>query len=154
MQLEGKTALVTGSSRGIGRAIARELAGRGATLIVHGSKESESLRSSLKDVSKLSADSIMLTAELSEPAAIRAMFSQVEKTFDRLDILINNAATQKPGAVLDRVYLISERGSALLEYYLEPGESIDKNLYIMAEIPTALGNVFVREISYHLKISH
>ena len=101
MQLEGKTAMVTGSSRGIGKAIARELAGRGCTLIVHGSKESDALRSSLEDVRKQSCDSIMVAAELSEPAAISAMFTQIEKTFGRLDILVNNAATQKPGAVLE-----------------------------------------------------
>ncbi|MHC4355658.1 MAG: SDR family NAD(P)-dependent oxidoreductase, partial [Planctomycetota bacterium] len=52
MQLKGKVALVTGSSRGIGKAIARELAQRGCTLIVHGSKQSEALTSSFEDVKK------------------------------------------------------------------------------------------------------
>lgn len=101
MQLEGKVALVTGSSRGIGKTIARELAQRGCTLIVHGSKESDALRDSFKDVNKLSPESIMVTAELSEPAAIDKMFSQIEESVGRLDILVNNAATQKPGAVLE-----------------------------------------------------
>ena len=101
MQLEGRVALVTGSSRGIGKTIARELAHRGCTLIVHGSKESDALRGSFEDVKQLSPDSIMVTAELSEPAAINKMFSQIEQAFGRLDILVNNAATQKPGAVLE-----------------------------------------------------
>ena len=101
MQLEGKIALVTGSSRGIGKTIARELARRGCTLIVHGSKESDALRDSFKDVKKLSGDSIMVTAELSEPAGIDEMFLQIEQSLTRLDILVNNAATQKPGAVLE-----------------------------------------------------
>ena len=101
MQLEGKIALVTGSSRGIGKTIARELASKGCTLIVHGSKQSDALRDSFADVRKLSCDSIMVTAELSEPAAIDRMFSQIEQSFDRVDILVNNAATQKPGAVLE-----------------------------------------------------
>lgn len=101
MQLEGKIALVTGSSRGIGKAIARELAQRGCTLIVHGSRKSEALDESYKEVKKLSPDSIVVTAELSEPAAIDQMFSQIEKAFSMLDILVNNAATQKPGAVLE-----------------------------------------------------
>jgi len=101
MQLAGKTALVTGSSRGIGKTIARELARRGCTLIVHGSKESDALRDSFEDVRRLSCDSIMVTAELSEPAAIDKMFSRIEQSFTRLDILVNNAATQKPSAVLE-----------------------------------------------------
>ena len=101
MQLEGKIALVTGSSRGIGKVIARELAHRGCTLIVHGSKESDALYDSLEDVKKLSPDSIMVTAELSKPAGIDRMFSHVEQSVTKLDILVNNAATQKPGPVLE-----------------------------------------------------
>ncbi len=101
MQLEGKVALVTGSSRGIGKTIAHELAHRGCTLIVHGSRESDALHDSFEDVKKLSPDSIMVTAELSDPAAIDEMFSQIEESFSGLDILANNAATQKPGAVLE-----------------------------------------------------
>jgi NAD(P)-dependent dehydrogenase (short-subunit alcohol dehydrogenase family) len=101
MQLEGKIALVTGSSRGIGKAIARELAHRGCTLIVHGSKESDALNGSLEDVKRMSPKSIKVAAELSKPEAIDKMFSHIEQTLPRLDILVNNAATQKPGAVLE-----------------------------------------------------
>ena len=101
MQLEGKVAMVTGSSRGIGKIVARELAHRGCTLIVHGSKESDALRGSFEDVKKLSSDSIMVTADLSEPAEIDRMFSHVEQSVTKLDILVNNAATQKPSPVLE-----------------------------------------------------
>ncbi|MHC4328285.1 MAG: SDR family NAD(P)-dependent oxidoreductase [Planctomycetota bacterium] len=101
MQLEGKVALVTGSSRGIGKTIAGELAHSGCTLIVHGSKESDALHSSFEDVKKLSPDSIKVAAELSEPAAIDKMFARIKQTFDGLDILVNNAATQNPSPVLD-----------------------------------------------------
>ncbi len=101
MQLEGKVALVTGSSRGIGKTIAHELAHRGCTLIVHGSKESDALRGSFDDVKKLSPDSIKVAAELSEPAAIDKMFARIKQTFDGLDILVNNAATQNPSPVLE-----------------------------------------------------
>jgi 3-oxoacyl-[acyl-carrier protein] reductase len=101
MQLKGKVAVVTGSSRGIGKAIARELAQRGCTLVVHGSRESDALRASIENISKLSPDSIVVTADLSEPAEIDKMFSQIKRAMPRLDILVNNAATQKPGAVLE-----------------------------------------------------
>jgi len=101
MELNGKVALVTGSSRGIGKTIACELANEGCTVIVHGSKDSEALRSSFENVKKSSGDSIMLTAELSKPAEIDEMFSQIKKAFDGLDILVNNAATQNPSPVLE-----------------------------------------------------
>ncbi len=101
MELKGKVALVTGSSRGIGKTIARELAGEGCRVIVHGPEDSDDLRQSFEIVEKLSPDSVMIPAELSEPAAIAAMFSQIKRTFARLDILVNNAATQNPSPVLD-----------------------------------------------------
>ncbi|MFH1718782.1 MAG: glucose 1-dehydrogenase [Planctomycetota bacterium] len=101
MELEGKAALVTGSSRGIGKTIAHELAGEGCRVIVHGPEDSDDLRRSFEDVKKLSPDSVMIAAELSEPAAIDEMFSQIKQKFSRLDILVNNAATQNPSSVLD-----------------------------------------------------
>ncbi len=101
MELEGKVALVTGSSRGIGKTIAFELARNGCTMIVHGSRESDALCLSFEDVKKLRKDSIMLAAELSERAAIDRMFSQIKETFDSLDILVNNAATQNPSPILE-----------------------------------------------------
>ncbi len=101
MELKGKVALVTGSSRGIGKTIALELAREGCKVIVHGSRDSDALRSSFEDVKKLSPDSIMVAAEFSKPAAIDKMFSQIKKSFAGLDILVNNAATQNPGPVLE-----------------------------------------------------
>jgi NAD(P)-dependent dehydrogenase (short-subunit alcohol dehydrogenase family) len=101
MELEGKVALVTGSSRGIGKTIALELARNGCKVIVHGSRDSDALCRSCEDVKKLSPDSIMVAAELSEPAAIDKMFSQIKKTFGGLDILVNNAATQNPSPILE-----------------------------------------------------
>ena len=101
MGLKDKVALVTGSSRGIGKTIALELAREGCKLIVHGPQDSDELRGSFEEVKNLSQDSIMVVADFSEPAAIDKMFSQIEKTFTRLDILVNNAATQKPSPILE-----------------------------------------------------
>ena len=101
MKLNGKVVLVTGSSRGIGKTIALELAREGCKVIVHGSRDSDALRSSFEDVKKLSPDSIMVAAEFSKPAEIDKMFSQIKKSFAGLDILVNNAATQNPGPVLE-----------------------------------------------------
>lgn len=101
MKLKNRVALVTGSSRGIGKAIALELAGEGASVIVHGPPDSKELNSSFVEVKALSPHSIMIGAELTDSSAISGIFNTIEKTFGRLDILVNNAATQKPGHFLE-----------------------------------------------------
>ena len=101
MKVKNKIALVTGSSRGIGRAIALELAGQGAVVIVHGSKDSGPLDSSYDDVCALSPSSIKVAADLSFSASIADIFKIIEKRFGRIDILVNNAATQNPAHFLD-----------------------------------------------------
>lgn len=101
MELKNKVALVTGSSRGLGRVIAIELARKRCKVIVHGSRESDALYSCFEEVKQTSPDSIMAVADFSKPAAIDRMFSQIKKTFARLDILVNNAATQNPNPILE-----------------------------------------------------
>lgn len=101
MKLKNRVALVTGSSRGIGKAIALELASEGAGIIVHGPLDSKELNSSFVQVKALSPQSIKIAAELSDSNAISGIFETITKTFGRLDILVNNAATQKPDHFLD-----------------------------------------------------
>ena len=101
MKLKNKVALVTGSSRGIGKAIALELASEGANVIIHGPLESKELNLSFEQVKVLSPQSIKIAAELSDSNAIAGIFGTIKKTFGRLDILVNNAATQNPGHFLD-----------------------------------------------------
>lgn len=101
MKLAAKVALITGSSRGIGRAIALDLAAEGAQVIVHGPDMSKELDASLEQVRALSPDSIKVAAELSDSSAIAAMFATVKASFSRLDVLVNNAATQNPSPFLE-----------------------------------------------------
>jgi len=101
MKLKDRIALVTGSSRGIGRAVALDLARNGCTVVVHGSRRSDALSDSHRQVSKLSPDSIMVAADLAERPAIDEMFAIIEQQFGRLDILVNNAATQNPSPLVD-----------------------------------------------------
>jgi len=86
--LSGKTALVTGSARGIGRAIAVALAEYGARVLVHGSKPSAPLVESLALVREFSPESEAVTFDLSDPA-------QVETLPHDIDILVANASIQE-----------------------------------------------------------
>jgi glucose 1-dehydrogenase len=101
MDLEGKRVLVTGSSRGIGKAIALEMAARSATVVVHGPCESDELRTSYQDVRRVSPSSIMVCADLSQCTQITAMFAAIKQQLGVLDILVNNAATQSPSPLID-----------------------------------------------------
>lgn len=101
MKLEGRRILVTGSSRGIGKATALELAARSATLVVHGPCASDELTTSYRQVRKLSPASIMVPADLSQSAQIAAMFETIERQIGGIDVLVNNAATQCPSPLID-----------------------------------------------------
>jgi len=99
--LQGKRVLVTGSSRGIGKAIALELAARNATLVVHGPQESDEIRASYRDVCRRSPASIMVCADLSRSEQIAALFETIRQKLGGLDVLVNNAATQNPSPLID-----------------------------------------------------
>jgi NAD(P)-dependent dehydrogenase (short-subunit alcohol dehydrogenase family) len=99
--LEGKRILVTGSSRGIGRTIAWELAERGATVAVHGPEIDGELRASFDHVRSCSPSSIMIPAEFSQSDQIAALFAEIDNRWGGLDVLVNNAATQNPSSFLD-----------------------------------------------------
>ncbi len=99
-QLHGKQALVTGSSRGIGRAIALGLAECGATVAVHGTQSSRRLDETLADVRAFSPRSIALTGDLSDPQTPARLVAETLDALGALDILVANASVQirKPWA--------------------------------------------------------
>jgi len=90
-QFKGKIALVTGSSRGLGKAIALELASTGATLILHASKRSPSATHIFHMVKKMSPKSKLYFADFSHEEEIKGMVQAIQKDFSYLDILVNNA---------------------------------------------------------------
>ena len=93
MSLNGKVALVTGGSRGIGRAICLALASKGADIIVNYARHSKEADETVASIKQLGVDAIKIRANLGDPVKIKEMFYQVDRTFGHLDILINNAAS-------------------------------------------------------------
>jgi len=93
--LTGKTALVTGSARGIGRAIAAAFAEFGARVIVHGTKPSEPLEEALANVQAFEPASFAITGDLGDPAQVEALFDQMAAhRVEAPDILVCNASVQ------------------------------------------------------------
>jgi len=101
MFLNGKVALVTGGSRGIGRAISLELAKQGAHVIINYARNHKEARATADDIRTLGVSCLPLRAHLGEPARVKQMFQRVEKEFGRLDILVNNAASGVQRSALD-----------------------------------------------------
>ena len=99
--LKGKVALVTGSSRGIGRAIALKLAEEGADVIINFFRRRQAAEQTAKDVESLGVTAKVIKANVGDPEKIDEMFDTIAISFGRLDIFINNAASGLPRSVLD-----------------------------------------------------
>ena len=91
MRLVGKQALVTGSSRGIGRGIALKLAQEGATVAIHYFQNHEAAADTLARVRDLGSDGVIVQADVSRDEEVRRMFAEVRATLGTLDILVSNA---------------------------------------------------------------
>jgi NAD(P)-dependent dehydrogenase (short-subunit alcohol dehydrogenase family) len=92
LSLEGKVALVTGGSRGIGKAIALTFADAGADLAISGRKLQD-LEKVAEEIKKLGKKCLPVTAHARKVEELKHLVDQVMETFGRIDILVNNAAT-------------------------------------------------------------
>ena len=101
MSLNGKLALVTGSGRGIGRAIALKLASQGADIVVNFFRHRESAEQTARDIETLGMKAEVIRANIGDPAKITEMFDTIASKFGYLDILINNAASGVGRPILD-----------------------------------------------------
>ncbi len=93
---QGKVAIVTGSSRGIGKATAALLAAKGATLVLNG-RNRERLKLAEQDIRPLARQCLAVCADISTPEGARHLINETLKAFDRIDILINNAGVSMRG---------------------------------------------------------
>jgi enoyl-[acyl-carrier protein] reductase III len=93
MSLKGKVALITGGSRGIGRAISLQLAAEGADVIINFFRKRETAERTAEAARRYGVNARIIKANLAEPEKIERMFAEIEAKFGRLDILVNNAAS-------------------------------------------------------------
>ena len=91
LELAGRIALVTGASRGIGKAIALDLAGRGADVAVNFSKSHTAAAAVVAEIEALGRRSLAVQGDVSDPDAVRAMTDRVGAELGKPDILVNNA---------------------------------------------------------------
>ncbi|OWY18311.1 hypothetical protein B6V73_00430 [Thioclava sp. JM3] len=118
MSLDGKVALVTGGSRGIGRAISLALAAQGAKVAFCHPDDAQA-RETLAELQKLT-EAESLPADVSDEAQVEGMFDAVKSQFGRIDILVNNAGILRESPIaetkideFDRVIAVNLRGTFL-----------------------------------------
>lgn len=100
MRLEGKTVLVTGASRGIGRAIALKLAAEGAMVIVNYNGSREAAEQVVAEILEHGGKAVSFGCSVSDPQAVEAMMKQIISEQKRLDILVNNAGIARDNLIL------------------------------------------------------
>jgi len=117
-KLEGKIALITGGSRGIGAAIAKRLAADGANVAITYTKGADAAASVVKEIERAGRKAIAIQADAADAEAVKAAVEKTVATFGRLDVLVNNAGTAIPKTFeettleeMDRVIDINVRGT-------------------------------------------
>ena len=96
MRLDGQIALVTGATRGIGLAVATDLAAAGATVLVNYRRDAERAAEALRMVAKY-GEAALIRGDVAEPAEVNRMFAEIRADHGRLDLLVNNAGIAADG---------------------------------------------------------
>jgi 3-oxoacyl-[acyl-carrier protein] reductase len=99
MEFKGQVALVTGSARGIGRAIAEALAGKGVDVVIADLNLDEALKTS-SEIAGFGVRSVAVRLDVSKSEEVIKVFGDIQKNFGRLDILVNNAGITRDGLLL------------------------------------------------------
>lgn len=98
--LEGKVAVVTGASRGIGRAIAEELARRGARVVVNYNRNEEAAAGVVASIRAEGGEAIAVQADVSDSTQAQALIQATLESYGRIDILVNNAGVTRDQVIL------------------------------------------------------
>jgi 3-oxoacyl-[acyl-carrier protein] reductase len=117
MRLLGKTAFVTGASRGIGRAIALRFASEGADVLINYNTNRSAAEETVAAIQGIERKSAAYGADTADLAQIRDMLDKIHTTWGKIDILVNNAGVLVPGSLadtkvedFDRMYAVNVRG--------------------------------------------
>lgn len=94
-ELEGRVAIVTGSARNIGRAIAVDLARAGAAVVVNAQKSAEEAKATADAITAAGGRAVVQLADVTQPSGAEALVDAAIKAFGRLDCLVNNAAVRR-----------------------------------------------------------
>lgn len=100
MELKGKNALVTGGSRGIGRAIALELAKEGANIVINYTNNDKAAEKTVAEIEDLGVKAIAIKANVSNEEDVFNMVKQVKEEFGIIDILVNNAGITRDNLLI------------------------------------------------------
>src|SRR6516164_5377380 len=121
IDLSPRTALVTGGSRGIGRAVAELLARAGARVAINYVRDEAAANAAVRDIRAAGGEAMALAGDVSRPEEARQLVRDVVSAWHRLDILVNNAGIwdEDPAGegrldVWDRTYAINQRGAFLV----------------------------------------
>jgi NAD(P)-dependent dehydrogenase (short-subunit alcohol dehydrogenase family) len=99
--LEGKTALVTGASKGVGKGIALELGRAGCDVVVNYHSDAGGAQATVDELTKMNRRAFAVKADVGDSAEVRRMFDEAVARVKRLDILVNNSGTQTFKALLE-----------------------------------------------------
>lgn len=126
MELKGKTAIVTGGSRGIGRAIAIALGAEGSNIVIV-SRTIKELRKTAKDIKNLGVTVLYVRADVSKENDVLEVVRQTIETFERIDILINNAGIAIRKSLIEtterewnRIIEVNLKGAFICSKYILP----------------------------------
>ena len=142
MTLEGKTALVTGASRGIGRATALALAGAGARVVIHYGKSASDAESVAASIRAQGGRADSIAADLATPGGAVVLANEVRKILgDRLDVLVANAGVSKSAmfkdhtiADFDNLFATNVRGPFFLIQQLVPALGQGSSVVVISSL--------------------
>ncbi len=136
-ELSGKVALVTGASRGFGRAIALRLAHEGVKVVLNCRRSLAECQSVLDEIKAFGGDALVVRADVGDEDKLRAMFAQIEVHYGRLDVLVANASFGIPGLLMD----------SKSKYWDVTMNSTAKSLFLMAQMAVPMMKGWGRIIS-------
>jgi 3-oxoacyl-[acyl-carrier protein] reductase len=127
MRLKDQVAIVTGSSRGIGRAIALEFAGEGANVVVNYLESEAQAKEVVQKIEQLGGKAIAVRADVSQSEEVKALVKAALEAFGRIDILVDNAALYLPYSLegedeenWDRMMAVNVKGILLCSKHVAP----------------------------------